>query len=191
VSEHGGSGGPSGPATLADAGALLADGTMTGQWVLDPAGSRVQFHVKHFWGAVTVHGTFGVVTGEGSVSADGAITGRLTMDANSLSSGNKQRDKHLRSADFFSVERHGDVVVTVSSAEPAGRAALVCHGTLEAAGHSEPVEFTAHIREATGQAVVLDAEVVVDRTLFAMTWNPLGMAAAMARGTVSARFVRP
>jgi len=190
VSEHGGTGESAGPAA-AEAGALLADGIVTGQWVLDPAGSRVEFHVKHFWGAVTVHGTFGAVTGEGSVGADGTITGRLTMDASSLSTGNKQRDKHLRSADFFTVEHHGEVVVTVTSAEPAGQAALACHGTLEAAGHSEPVEFTAHIREATGQAVVLDAEIVVDRTLFAMTWSPLGMAAAMARGTVVARFVCP
>jgi polyisoprenoid-binding protein YceI len=187
VSEHGGDGGSPGPAALAGASALLADGTMTGQWVLDPAGSRVEFHAKHFWGAVTVHGTFDAVAGEGSVSADGTITGRLTMDASSLSTGNKQRDKHLRSADFFTVERHGNVVVTVTSAEPGGQAALACHGTLEAAGHSEPVEFTAHIREATGQAVVLDAEIVIDRTLFATTWSPLGMAAAMARGTVIAR----
>jgi polyisoprenoid-binding protein YceI len=164
---------------------------MTGQWVLDPAGSRVEFHVKHFWGAVTVHGTFGTVTGEASVSAEGMIAGQLTMDASSLSTGNKQRDKHLRSADFFTVERHGYVVVTVTSAGPADGAALACHGTLEAAGHSEPVEFTAHIREATGQAVVLDAEIAIDRTLFAMTWSPLGMAAPTARGTVVARFIRP
>ncbi len=191
MSEHGRAGGSAGPVAPAEADALLADGTVTGQWVLDPAGSRVEFRVKHFWGAVTVHGMFGAVTGEGSVSADGAITGRLTMDVSSLSTGNKQRDKHLRSADFFAADSHGEVVVTVSGAEPAGQAALACHGTLEAAGHSEPVEFTAHIREATGQVVVLDAEIVVDRTLFAMTWSPLGMAAAVARGTVVARFVRP
>ena len=45
--------------------------------------------------------------------------------------------------------------------------------------------------EASGQQVVLDAEIAVDRTLFAMTWSPLGMAAATARGTVVARIVRP
>jgi len=32
---------------------------------------------------------------------------------------------------------------------------------------------------------------VVDRTEFAMTWSPLGMASAMARVTVEARFARP
>ena len=191
MSEHGGAGESAGPTAPAEAGALLADGTVTGEWLLDPAGSRVEFRVKHFWGAVTVHGTFGAVTGEGSVSADGTITGRLTIDVSSLSTGNKQRDKHLRSADFFAADSHGEAVVTVTGAKPAGPAALACHGSLEAAGHSEPVEFTAHIREATGQVVVLDAEIVVDRTLFAMTWSPLGMAAAVARGTVVARFVRP
>lgn len=140
---------------------------------------------------MTVRGTFGAVTGEATVGADGAITGRLRMDASSLSTGNKQRDKHLRSADFFAADNHREVVVTVTGAEPAGQAALASHGVLEAAGHSEPIDFTARIREATAQQVVLDAEIVVDRTLFAMTWSPLGMAAPIARGTVVARFVRP
>jgi polyisoprenoid-binding protein YceI len=38
----------------ADVAVLVADGAAAGRWVLDPAGSRAQFHVKHFWGAVTV-----------------------------------------------------------------------------------------------------------------------------------------
>lgn len=174
-----------------DTTALLADGTVAGHWVLDPAGSRVEFHVKHFWGAVTVHGSFGHVTGEGSVSPDGTITGRLDIDATSLATKNKQRDKHLRSADFFDVERHPHVVLTVTGAKPAGPATLTCQGNLEAAGQVQPVEFAAHAEEATAQAVVLRAELVVDRTRFGMTWSPLRMASAMARATAVVRFVRP
>jgi polyisoprenoid-binding protein YceI len=58
------------------------------------------------------------------------------------------------------------------------------------AGHARPVTFTAHIREATGQAVVLTAEIQVDRTEFGMTWSPLHMASMTALGTVKARFTR-
>jgi polyisoprenoid-binding protein YceI len=40
------------------------------------------------------------------------------------------------------------------------------------AGHARPVTFTAHIHEATGQAVALTAELQVDRAEFGMTWSP-------------------
>ncbi len=170
--------------------ALLDDRTTAGGWILDPAGSRAGFHVKHFWGAVTVHGQFGRICGEGSVGADGTVTGRVSMDAASLSTKNKRRDEHLRSADFFDVAHHPHVVVTVT-AEPAGPASLACRGTLEAAGHVKPIEFTAHVEDASARAVTLRADAVVDRTEFAMTWSPLGMASAMARVTVQARFARP
>lgn len=175
----------------ADVGAVLAGGTAAGRWVLDPAGSRAEFGVRHFWGAITVRGSFGQITGEGNVGADGTITGRVTLDAASLGTGNKRRDQHLRSADFFNAERHPEVVITVTEARPAGPAGLACRGSLEAAGHAEPVEFTAQVEDASAEAAVLRAELVVDRTKFDMTWSPLGMASATARGTIVARFVRP
>jgi polyisoprenoid-binding protein YceI len=188
LTDHGNGAASAGQPDLAE---LATDGIAAGSWVLDPAGSRVEFHVRHFWGAITVHGTFGQVTGEGSVSEDGTITGKLTMDAASLDTRNKQRDKHLRSADFFDSDNHGEVVVTVSEASPASSSDLAFRGTLAAAGHAQPIEFTAHVSEATAQSVVLTAEIEVNRTAFAMTWRPLGIASVTARGTVVARFVRP
>jgi polyisoprenoid-binding protein YceI len=146
----------------ADAAALLADGTVAGRWVLDPAGSRAEFH-----------GSFSQITGEGSAGPDRTVTGRVCIEASSLGTGNKKRDEHLRSADFFDAGRHPQVVVTVT------------------AGHAEPVEFTAHVADTSAETVVLRADLVVDRTRFAMTGSPLGMASATARATVVARFVRP
>ena len=173
-----------------DVAALLAGGTATGRWVLDPARSRVQFHVKHFWGAITVHGSFAQITGEGTVGADGMVTGRLTMDAASLGTKNSRRDRHLRSADFFDADRHPYSVVTVTAAKPAGRTSLACEGTLDAAGHVAPIQFNAELHDVSDPGVTLVAQIVVDRTLFDMTWSPLGMASKMARGTVEAHFVR-
>jgi hypothetical protein len=45
-----------------------------------------------------------------------------------------------------------------------------------------------HIQEATGRAVVLTAELQVDRAAFGMTWSPLHMASMTALGRVKARF---
>lgn len=168
----------------------LADGTAAGRWVLDPAGSAAEFGVRHFWGAITVRGTLGPMAGDATVSPDGTVTGRISFDARSLDTGHKQRDKHLRSAHFFHTDEHPQVVLTVTSARPAGPDELDCQGTLEVAGHARPVSFTAPIQEATEQAVVLTAELRVDRAGFGMTWSPLRMASMTALGTVKARFIR-
>ena len=178
-----------GPAAQANIAALLDDGTAAGRWVLDSVGSRVEFHVKHFWGVITVHGSFSEISGEGNVGVDGSVTGRVSVDASSLSTKNKKRDEHLRSAEFFDAEHHPHVVVTVTSAKPAGRETLACQGTLEAAAQIKPIEFTAHVQDASAQAVSLRAELVLDRTDYSMTWSPLGMASSTARATVVARFV--
>ena len=137
-----------------------------------------------------MHGSFGTITGEATVGQGGTATGWLNLDASSLSTRNKQRDQHLRSADFFDVEHHPRVVITVTAASPAGPDALACQGTLEAAGHEQPIEFTATVDVDSENAAVLHAEIEVDRTKFAMTWSPMRVAAFPARGTVVARFVR-
>jgi polyisoprenoid-binding protein YceI len=176
--------------TPASATSPLTDGTAAGRWTLDPTGSTAKFRIKHFWGLMTVRGILEQMTGDATVGPDGTVTGRISFEAASLNTKNKQRDKHLRSADFFDAEKHAQAVLTVTSAVPAGPAELRCQGTFEAAGHSRPVTFDAHLGEATGQSVVVTAELEVDRTEFGMTWSPMKMTAATAIGTVTARFVR-
>jgi polyisoprenoid-binding protein YceI len=168
----------------------LADGTAAGSWVLDPTGSKAEFHVKHFWGAMTVHGSMGPMTGEATIAPDGGVTGRIAFDVRGLDTGHSKRDEHLRSDDFFTAGTCPEAVLTVSAARPSGPDRLDCEGTFEAAGHVRPVAFTARIEEAAAQAVVLTAELQVDRSEFGMTWSPLRMSAMTARGTVKARFTR-
>lgn len=173
-----------------DATGLLRGGAAAGRWELDPSGSRAGFAVKHFWGAVTVRGSLGILAGHGTVGDDGTVTGQLILDAAALSTGNKQRDKHLRSADFFDTGRYPQVELAVTGAEPAAETGLACAGQLTAAGRTRPVEFTAQVTDLTADAAVLTAGISVDRTEFGMTWRPLGIASVTAHGTVTARFVR-
>jgi polyisoprenoid-binding protein YceI len=137
-----------------------------------------------------VQGQFERIAGEGSATQTGALTGTLSFDATSLTTKNKQRDNHLRSADFFDIGNHPMVVLTVTEAKPLDGGALVCTGTLEAAGHLEPIQFTAHIQDGADRAVTMTADVVVDRRRSEMTWSPMRIAAYDARGPVTARFVR-
>ena len=60
--------------------------------------------------------------GEATVGPDGDGTGHMSFDAQSLNTKNKERDKHLRSADFFDAGTHRRVALTVTSAHPAGPA---------------------------------------------------------------------
>jgi polyisoprenoid-binding protein YceI len=180
----------SGPQQSSDIAALVRDGTLTGRWRLDPAASRVEFGVPHFWHAITVRGWFERFEGDGTVGEDGAVSGRLSIDAVSLNTKNKRRDKHLRSADFFDVERHPQVVVTVERATASDGRQVAMAGTLEAAGIKQPITFAGEITESSADAVTMRLGLVVDRTLFGMTWRPLKMTAKEATATVTARFTR-
>jgi polyisoprenoid-binding protein YceI len=169
---------------------LVRDGALAGQWKLDPQASRVEFAVPHFWGAIKVRGWFERLEGDATVGPDGTVAGQLVMDVASLNTKNKQRDKHLRSADFFTVEEHPRSVLTVNRATLTGDGQLAAEGELEAAGVREPVSFTADIVDAGPDAVTLRAELTIDRSRFGMTWSPMRVASMQATGTVTARFVR-
>jgi polyisoprenoid-binding protein YceI len=169
---------------------LARNGELAGQWKLDPQASQAEFRVRHFWHAITVRGSFTEISGEGTVGPDGTASGTLVIAAASLTTNNKQRDKHLRSADFFDAGNHPRVTVTVRQATPGAGGQLTAEGTLEAAGTAEPVTFTAEIIEASPDAVTLRASLTIDRSRFGMTWSPLRMAAMDATGIVTARFTR-
>src|SRR5689334_21498405 len=68
---------------------------------LDAAGSAVSISHKTFWGLSTVRGSFTKLAGSAEILADGSARGRFEIDAASIDTKNAQRDKHLRSADFF------------------------------------------------------------------------------------------
>ena len=111
---------PGAPTTASDLQELLR--ASQGRWTLDPAGSSAEFHAKQFWGAITVHGHFERLEGEGTVAPDGTVSGVVRLDAASLTTKNNKRDKHLRSADFFDTEHHPNVTITVTrlSLDPDG-----------------------------------------------------------------------
>src|SRR5436190_8459893 len=72
-----------------------------GTWDIDPVHSNVSFSVRHMM-VSKVRGRFGAFTGEIVTGADflgSSVT--ATIDVTSLSTGNDQRDEHVRSADFL------------------------------------------------------------------------------------------
>ena len=98
--------------------ALLSSHDADGVWNLDPARSTFEFRNKTMWGLITVKGHFAEVRGEAQVTYTGAVSGRLAITAASLNTRNRKRDEHLRSADFFDVEKFSEISVVLTAANP-------------------------------------------------------------------------
>lgn len=172
------------------AAAFAATGAAAGDWTLDPAGTVVEFHTTSMWGMAKVRGLFATVSGAATVAADGTVTGSVEIDAASVDSKIKKRDDHLRSADFFHVEQHPAITVTIEGITPQEDDRVEVRGTLTARGHSEPLVFPAKLTEASADAVTFQAEIIVDRSRFGMTWSPMKIAPMRTRIAVTARFRR-
>jgi len=115
----------------------------TGTYTVDPAHSRVGFAVKHL-GIANVRGTFGTFEGTLEFGEAGA-TAYGTVQAASVDTNEPQRDEHLRSADFFDVERLPEITFRSTEIRP------VDEDTFEVAG-----ELTMH---GITREIVLEAEI--------------------------------
>ena len=129
------------------------------RWALDREGTSVEFAVKTFWGLTTVHGRFDRSDGSYEVGPDGPII-ELTIDADSIDTGNKTRDRHLRSAAFFDVAEHPQVRFKSTRVHEVGDGFLHVVGRLEAAGgrgQTDQVHPTEHgLRSTRRRATVVD-----------------------------------
>jgi polyisoprenoid-binding protein YceI len=175
---------------VAGQGAAPRAGAAT-SWQLDPSGSTVTISHKTIWGLVTVRGEFTDLSGSAEILPDGSAHGRLEIGAESLSTKHGKRDEHLRSADFFNVAEHPQIVVDVTEATRRDGDSVAANGTMSVAGQTKPLTLTATVTEATDEAITLKADTQIDRADFGMSWNQLGMIKGTAQVSVVARFVRP
>jgi polyisoprenoid-binding protein YceI len=158
---------------------------LSGTWQLDPQRSSVQFRAKSIWGLAPVKGHFDDYQGHLDLSAAPAI--ELSIDAGSLDTGNRKRDKHLRSADFFDVENHPRVRFVSDSVQLQGDT-LKVQGRLSARDRSIPVELDAEVHEADGELEIEAATTAPHREL-GMNYSPLGMISPHTKLLVRAHLV--
>jgi polyisoprenoid-binding protein YceI len=155
------------------------------RWTVDGEESSVDFAVKTFWGLMTVHGRFDRFGGSYGAGSDGT-TIELTIDADSLDTGHRARDAHLRSDDFFGVAEHPQVRFSSTRVRPAGDGILHVEGGLEAAGTVVPLEFDATVETVDG-GLELEATTTVDQRRFGMRSGLLAMIRRPAKLHVKAR----
>jgi len=179
---------PSGQLTSPELQSMLADGTLAGTWTLDPARSGARLTTRHTWGLRPLHGVFREISGNGTVTATGEASGILTVAAGSIDTKNAQRDKHLRSPDFFDIATHPDITFTAENVRPADGGVRVT-GSLTVRGNTRPASFDATVSAADGE-ISLDGELLVNRADFGLTWNFIGIAAMRNTIAVHAVFTR-
>jgi len=95
-------------------------GLVAGTWSIDPTHSEVGFSVRHLM-VSKVKGSF--KTFEGTITiADNPLESKaeVTIDASSIDTRDENRDTHLRSSDFFEVEKHPQITFSATGVRAAG-----------------------------------------------------------------------
>ncbi len=168
---------------LAAAAAFAAPETLK----LDPTHSIVGFQVRHFFSKTP--GRFKDVDGVIQFDAKNpaASSVEVTIQATSIDTENERRDGHLRSADFFDVEKFPTLTFKSKKVSlEAGKTALApgdkfkIEGDLTIRGITKPVTLDATFMGAgtvgiggnsMGTIAGFEASTVVDRKDFGIVWN--------------------
>ncbi|WP_417361344.1 YceI family protein [Galbibacter sp.] len=145
------------------------------KWTIDPTHSEVTFKVKHLM-ISTVTGKFKAF--EGSLESEGEGFEKLQnvefkADISSIDTNNEQRDEHLRSADFFTVDQHPELTFKASQFDVKNE---TLDGELTIKGITKPitldVEFGGVVVDPYGQTKAgLTINGKLSRKEFGLTWD--------------------
>lgn len=148
----------------------------TQTWNFDPAHSTIGFSIKHMMFA-KVRGSFGEWSGELHYDPKDPSSAkvRASIDVASIDTGNKDRDEHLRSGDFFNVEEHPRMTFESTSFKGSPESMTVT-GTLTIRDVSKEVELDVE-QTGTGidpwgnRRVGFRISAKINRKDFGLTWN--------------------
>ncbi|WP_243224895.1 YceI family protein [Microbacterium sp. CIAB417] len=115
---------------------------VNGDWEFDAAHTRIGFSARHAM-VTTVRGSFNDIAGNLHVDTDepSNSSAQVILRVASIDTRNKQRDDHLRSADFFDAERWPEITFVSSHIEEVDDNAFAVTGDLT-------------IRDVTQQVVI-------------------------------------
>lgn len=119
-------------------------GYVAGTWAIDPVHSDVGFVIRHLM-VSKVRGRFGTFEGQivtGADPLDSAVT--ATIDLTSIDTNNEQRDDHVRSADFFEVDKYPAMTYR-STGVRRERGDFILDGDLTLKGVTRPVPLKLEI----------------------------------------------
>jgi polyisoprenoid-binding protein YceI len=144
---------------------------------IDPAHTRAHFSVRHMM-ISTVRGEFTKVSGTFKHDAENPVNSNVeaVIDVASLSTGEAQRDAHLKSADFFDAEKYPSMTFRTKSVAP-GDDELLVKGDLTIKDVTREVAL--HVEGPTEEGkdpwgntrIGATASTKINRKDFGLSWN--------------------
>jgi polyisoprenoid-binding protein YceI len=147
-----------------------------GTWEIDGAHSLVGFTVRHLMIA-KVRGAFTRFSGSIEIGEDAlASSVDVRIDAASIDTNEQGRDEHLRSPDFFDVEKHPEWRFVATGVRKTGARTFDLDGTLTIRDVTRPVTLHAEYNGVAadpwgGRRAAFTASTEIDREEFGLTWN--------------------
>jgi len=154
-----------------DGAAVPAAGT----WTIDGSHTSAEFIVRHLMVA-KVRGGFESVSGTIEVAEDPTASRvEVVIDTASVSTGDAERDGHVKSGDFFDIENHAEMRF-VSTAVRASGSSWSLDGNLTIKDITKPVtlefEFVGLATDPWGnQKAAFSATTTINREDWDLTWN--------------------
>jgi polyisoprenoid-binding protein YceI len=150
---------------------------LTGTYTLDPAHTRIGFVARHAM-VTKVRGAFNEF--EGTATLDGAnpasSSAQVTIKAASIDTRNAQRDEHLRSNDFLSMDEYPQITFSSTGARQVDDSTFELAGDLTIKGVTNqitvPFSFEGAAKDPFGNLRVgFEGAVTINRKDYGITWN--------------------
>lgn len=156
---------------------LFASVSHAGTYKIDESHTQVGFKIKHLV-ISTVSGRFNKFSGEFKFdSKTGKLEGlKISIDASSIDTNEPDRDKHLKSKDFFDVQKFKTLEFVAKDVSYKDDKPIEVKGDLTIHGVSKPVvlkvEFKGEATDPWGnQRAAFEASTKVNRKDFGLNWN--------------------
>jgi polyisoprenoid-binding protein YceI len=146
-----------------------------GVWNVDPSHSTIGFVARHLM-VSKVRGHFATFNGTITI-ADDPLQSKVeaTVDISSVTTGDDTRDGHLKSADFFDLEKSPTMTLVSTGIEQDGKD-YILHTDLTINGITKPVDFELEFDGVSadpwgGTRSGFSAEADVNRKDWGLEWN--------------------
>lgn len=148
-------------------------------WEIDSTHASANFTVKHL-GISNVNGSLGAISGKLETDDKDVTKSKLeaTIDVKAINTGVGKRDEHLRSPDFFDVEKFPTVMFKSTKIEKVSDTKLKFTGDLTMHGVTKPVTFDAELSPEVDhpfmpgvKARAATASLTLNREDWDLKWN--------------------
>lgn len=151
--------------------------TLAGNYSVDTTHSSIGFVARHAM-ITKVRGAFNEFTGEAVVNGanPGESSVKVVIDVNSIDTRQEARDAHLRSADFFDIEKYPNITFVSTKVEATDDDEVEITGDLTIKDVTRsvtiPFEFTGAATDPFGnERIGFEGDIDVNRKDWGLTWN--------------------